>query len=183
MVIPTSLFAANASITCAAPDMVHSRGPDVLSHAFDPVAQLIDTAIPVPQPPPHAVNLLHIQYLWLHPIDPRYPRHLVDTPLQQSQTQGLHDQDLDVLRLDVRLLRDGAERHRAVVGRAAKDGLGESAEGDFLGEEVLMGGEQRRHADLRLEALVRGEIAAVVGEEEIAEPGVRGRGQAVENRV
>ena len=79
----------------------------------------------------------------MHPIDPRYPRHLIDAPLQQSQTQGLHDQDLDVLRLDVRLLRYGAERHRAVVGRAAKDGFGEGAEGDFLGEEVLMGGEER----------------------------------------
>ena len=34
-----------------------------------------------------------------------------------------------------------------------------------------------------LEALVSGQVAAVVGEEEIAEPGVRGRGEAVENRV
>lgn len=170
-------------IVCPAPNIVHLRGPDVLAHAFDPVAQLIDTAIPVPQTAPHAVNLLHIQYLWLHPIDPRYPRHLIDTPLQQSQTQGLHDQDLNVLRLDIGLLRDGAECHRAVVGRAAKDGFGESAEGNFLGEEVLVGGEERRHADLLLEALVRGKIAAVVGEEEIAEPGVRGRDEAVENRM
>ena len=33
------------------------------------------------------------------------------------------------------------------------------------------------------EALVSGKVAAVVGEEEIAEPGVRRRGEAVEDRV
>ena len=79
----------------------------------------------------------------MYPVDPRYPCHLIDTPLQQAQAQGLHDQDLDVLRLDVRFLRDGAECHRTVVGRAAEDRFRESTEGDLLGEEVLVGGEER----------------------------------------
>ena len=124
---------------CPAPNIVHLCGPDVLPLGFDPHAQPIDTVIPFIQTPPHAFNLLHIQDLWLHPVDPRYPCHLIDTPLQQPQAQGLHDQDLDVFRLDVRFLRDGAECHRAVVRRAAKDRFRESAEGDLLGEEVLVG--------------------------------------------
>lgn len=140
---------ANFNLCCTCPcdlsssNIVHLRGPDVLPHAFDPVPKLIDTAIPIPQTASHTVNLLHIQDLRLHPIDPSYSRDLVDTALQQSQAQGLHDQDLNVLWLDVRFLRYGAESHCAVVGRAAEDGFGKSTEGDLLGEKVLVGGEER----------------------------------------
>jgi hypothetical protein len=53
-------------------------GPNVLANPLNPVAELVDTAIPLPQSTPHALDLLHIQHLGLHPIDPRDFCHLID---------------------------------------------------------------------------------------------------------
>ena len=165
------------------PPRLPSRRPYVLPDALNPIPQLIDATIPILQPQPHVINLLHIQHLRLHPIDPRNLGHLVDTPLQQAQTQRLHDENLNFLRLHVGLAADGGERHGAVVGRAAEDGLGEGGEGDFLVEEGLVGLEQRGFGQVGLEDGVGGQIAAVEGEEEVAEPGVRGRLQGGEDGV
>lgn len=115
--------------------IITSRRPNVLPHPFDPIAQLINARIPILQPEPHAINLLHIQDFRLHPVDPRHLRHLVDAAAQQTETERLHDQDFDFLRLDVRLACDGGECHGAVVRRAAEYGLGEGRQADFLPEE------------------------------------------------
>lgn len=69
------------------------------------------------------------------------------------------------------------------MGRASEDSLGEGREGDFLGEEVAVGGELRGLGEVRLEAVVAGEVAAVECEEQVAQPGVRGGDEAVEDRV
>ena len=84
---------------------------------------MIDTRIPLLEPPPHTLNLLHIQHLGLHPINPRHLGHLVDGPPQQSQAQGLHNQVLDLVRLDLGLLANRPERHRAVVRGPAEHGF------------------------------------------------------------
>jgi len=69
------------------------------------------------------------------------------------------------------------------VRRAAENRLSERREGDFLGEEVAVGGQLRGLGEVRLEAVVGGEVAAVEGEEQVAQPGV-GRGdEAVEDGV
>lgn len=159
------------------------RRPHILSYALDPVPQLINATIPILQPHPHIINLLHIQHLRLDPVDSRNLRHLIDAPLQQAQTQGLHDQDLDFLRLDIGLLADGGKRHGAVVGRAAEDGFGEGGEGDFLVEEGFVGFEEGGFGEVGFEHVVGFQVAAVEGEEEVAEPGVRGGLQRGEDGV
>jgi len=47
-----------------------SSRPDIFAHTLDPVAELVDARIPLLQPAPHALDLLHIQNLWLYPVDP-----------------------------------------------------------------------------------------------------------------
>lgn len=49
------------------------------------MTQLIDTGIPLLQPTPHALDLLHVQNLGLYPVDLRDLRDLVDRPLHQTQ--------------------------------------------------------------------------------------------------
>ena len=46
-----------------------------------------------------------------------------------------------------------------------------------------MGGELWRFRKVRLEAVVTGEVAAIECEEEIAQPGMWGGGEAVKHRV
>jgi len=67
---PSSYFSANKlnPLCC----------PHILSNTFDPVTQLIDARIPLPQPQSHVVNLLHVKDLRLHPVDPCNFRHLVN---------------------------------------------------------------------------------------------------------
>ena len=132
------------------------RRPDILPHPLDPIPQLVNTAIPILQPHPHIINLLHIQHLRLHPVDPRNLRHLVDTAPQQPQAQRLHDQNLNLLRLHVRLPADGGERHGAVVRRAAEDGFGEGGEGDFLVEEGFVFFEEGGFGKVGFEDVVGG---------------------------
>lgn len=66
---------------------------------------------------------------------------------------------------------------------AAEDGFRECGEGDFLGEEGAVGGEFFGFGKVRFEGVVACEVPTVEGEKEIAEPGVRGGDQAVENGV
>ena len=149
------------------------RRPNILPHPLNPIPQLIDTAIPILEPHPHVINLLHIQHLRLDPTNPRNLRDLVDAALQQPQAQRLHDQNLNLLRPHVRFPTDGRESHGAVVRRAAEDGLGERREGDFLVQEGFVLGEQGALGQVGLEDAVGGQVAAVEGEQEVAEPGVR----------
>lgn len=157
--------------------------PYILANLLNPIPQLIDTRVPILQPQPHVLNLLHIQHLRLHPVDPRHLGHLIDAPLQQAQAQRLHDQDLDLLRLDARLLRDGRERHGAVVRRAPEHRFRQRREGDLLPEEGLVLLEERASGEVGFEDAVRGEVAAVEREEEVDEPAVRGVGEGAQDGV
>ena len=78
---------------------------------------------------------------------------------------------------------DGGEGHGAVVRGAAEDGFGEGAEADFLPEEGLVGREEGGFGQVVFGGGEGGEVAAVEGEEEVAEPGVRGRDERVEDGV
>lgn len=137
------------------------------------MSQLVDIVIPFLQPHPHTFNLAPFQHLRLHPINPRNLRHLVDFAPQQPQTQRLHDQMLDLIGFHLRLVADSAEGHGSVVRWAAKDQLGQCREGDLLVEEDLVGVEEGIFVEVVGEAVEGGEIAAVEGEEEVTEPGVR----------
>lgn len=132
------------------------RRPNILSYPLDPVPQLINATIPILQPHPHVINLLHIQYLRLHPINSRNLRHLIDTTLQQPQTQSLHDQYFNFLRLYICLLADCSKSHGAVVRRPAEHGFGEGGEGDFLVEEGFVGFEEGRFGKVGFEDVVGG---------------------------
>jgi hypothetical protein len=132
------------------------RRPNILPHPLDPVPQLVHTRIPILQPDPHVIDLLHIQHLRLHPVDPRHCRHLIDTPPQQPQTQRLHDQDLNLLHLHPCLLADRLERHCPIVRRPPKDRLRQRRQRDFLPEEGLVGLEEGFFGEVRLECGVGG---------------------------
>lgn len=160
-----------------------SRSPNILAHTLDPIPQLVHARIPILQPQPHAVDLLHVQHLGLHPIDARNLGHLVDAPPQQAQAQRFHDQDLNLLRVDVGLGRDGGEGHGAVVRRAAEDGFRQGGQADLLPQERLALVQERGFREVVLEHGVRRQIAAVEREEEVPQPGVLGGFEGVEDRV
>lgn len=157
--------------------------PYILANLLYPIPQLIDARVPILQPQPHVLNLLHVQHLRLHPVYPCYLSHLIDAALQQAQAQRLHDQDLDLLRLDARLLRDGRERHRAVVRRAPEHRFCQRRKRDLLPEEGLVLLEERAAGEVGFKDAVRGEVAPVEGEEEVDEPAVRGVGEGAEDGV
>ena len=136
------------------------------------MTQRVDARVPILEPQPHVVNLLHVQHLGLHPVDPRHLCYLVDAPPQQPQTQRLHDENLNLLRLHARLAGDGLKRHGTVVGRPAENSLRERGERYLLPEKGLVLLEQGRAGDVCLEHGVGGQVAAVEGEEEVAQPGV-----------
>lgn len=87
------------------------------------MSQLIDSRIPFFQTILHSFDLLHIQNLGLDPIDARYLRHLVDGSLDQAQGQSLHDEMLNLVRLDFGLGGNGGKCHGTVVRGATEDGL------------------------------------------------------------
>ena len=134
----------------------HSRSPNILPNPLYPVPELVDTGIPLLQPRPHIIDLLHIKHLGLHPANPRHLGHLIDTALQQPQTQRLHDQDLDLLRRDLGLARDRLERHSAVVRRAAEDGLRQGRQRDLLSQEHLVFFEELLLRQVALQPVVGG---------------------------
>ena len=111
------------------------RRPNIFPYAFDPVPQLVYARIPILQPHPHVINLLHIQHFWLDPIDPRDLCHLVNTPPQQPQAQRLHNQNLNLFWLHMRLPRDRCERHRPIVWRPAEYRLCKCGERNLLPQE------------------------------------------------
>lgn len=157
--------------------------PDILTHALDPVTQLVNTGIPVLQPVPHPINLLHIQNLGLHPIDLRHARNLIDRAPQQTQRQGLHNQVLNLIRLHLRLGGDGGECEGAVVRWTTEDHLCQRGQRDLLVQEDPVGLEQLVLADIPGQHVVGCQVAAVEGEEEVAEPVVGGFGERVQDRV
>lgn len=95
--------------------------PHVLTNSLDPVTQLIHTSIPILESIAHAFNLLHIQDLGLHPVNLRDLRNLINSTLQKTQGQSLHDQVLDLLGLDLRLGGDRRECEVAVVRGSTED--------------------------------------------------------------
>lgn len=69
------------------------------------------------------------------------------------------------------------------MGRAAEDGLGEGGEGDFLVEEGFVLREGFILGEVGFEDVVRAQVAAVEGVEEVAQPGVRGGGERGQDGV
>jgi hypothetical protein len=88
---------------------------------------------------------------------------------------------LDLLGLDLRLRTDLGECHCAVVGRAAENRLRESGEGDLLVQEGLVFFQEGHLGDVAGQHVVGAEVAAVEGEEQVAQPGVRGADEGVED--
>jgi len=157
--------------------------PDILAGTLDPVTKLVNTGIPVLQAVPHAINLLHVQHLGLNPVDPRYAGNLIDRPPQQAQRQRLHNKMLDFIRLYLCLGCNGAEGEGTVVGRTMEDHLRQRGQGDLLVEEGLVRLEQLVLVDVAGEDIVGCQVAAVEGEEQLAQPVVRCLGQGVQDRV
>ena len=104
---------------------------------------------------------------------------LVDGALEQAERQGLHDEVLDLGGLDLGLGCDGGKGQVAVVRGAAEDHLGQCGQRDLLVQEEAVLLEQLVLGDVAGEDVVGGEVAAVEGEEEVAEPGVRRLGHGV----
>lgn len=163
--------------------LISLRSPHIFPHALDPIPQLIDATIPLPQPDSHPIDLLRIQHLRLHPIDPRNLSHLVDTAPQQAQAQGLHDQYLDLRGLHIRFAGDRLESHRPVVWGAAEDRFRKRGERDLLVQESLVLVQQGGFGEVRFEDVVSGQVAPVEGVEEVTQPGVGGGCQGVEDGV
>lgn len=149
------------------------RGPDVLAHVFDPVTQLVHALVPLLQPLPHSLDLLHVQHLGLDPVDVRDLRDLVDLALDEAQRQRLHDEVLDLVRLDLGLRGDVREGQVAVVGRTVEDHLRERGQRDLLVQEDAVLLQQAVLGDVARQHVVGRQVAAVEGEEEVPQPGVR----------
>lgn len=90
---------------------------------------------------------------------------------------------LNLIRLDLRLGGDGSKSEGTVVRRAAEDHLRQRGQGNLLVQEDPVRLEQLVLADVAGQHVVGGQVAAVEGEEEVAQPVVRGFGQRVEDRV
>lgn len=157
--------------------------PHILSNALDPVTQLVDTSIPILQTVPHALDLLHIQNLRLHPVYLGDLSHLINGTLEQTQRERLHDQMLDLLGLDLRFGGDGRESQVAVVRGPTEDHLRQRGQGDLLVQENAVLLEQLVLGDVSGEDVVGGQVAAVEGEQELAQPAVRRLGEGVQDRV
>jgi hypothetical protein len=147
------------------------------------MTELIDTSIPILQTVPHTINLLHIKDLGLNPVDLRNLRNLVNRPTQQTQRQSLHNKVLDLIGLHLRLRRNRLEREGAIMGRATEDHFCQRRERDLLVQELTVRLQQLVLADVAGQHVVGGQVATVEGEEQLAEPVVRGLVQRVENWV
>lgn len=147
------------------------------------MTELVHASVPILQPVPHSVDLLHIQHLRLHPVDLRHAGHLVDGPTQQTKRQRLHDQVLDVVGLHLGLSGNGRESQRAVVRRAVEDHLCKRRQRDLLVQEIPVRLQQLVLADVAGQHVVGGQVAAVKGEEQVAQPVMRGLRQRVQDRV
>lgn len=110
-------------------------------------------------------------------------RDLVDAALEQAQRECLHDEVLDLVRLDLGLGGDGGEGQAAVVRGPVEDHLRERGQRDLLVQEDAVVLEQAVLGDVAREHVVGRQVAAVEGEEEVAQPGVRGLRERVQDRV
>lgn len=99
------------------------------------MTKLIDPGIPILQTVPHAINLLHIQNLGLHPVDMRHLCDLINRPLQQTKRQRLHNQMLNLIRLHLRLGGNIPEREGTVMRRTPEDHLRQRGKRNLLVEE------------------------------------------------
>lgn len=113
----------------------------------------------------------------------RHARNLINRTPQQTQRQSLHNQMLDLIRLHLRLGSDRSEGKGAVVRRPTEDHLCQRGQRDLLIQEDPVGLEQLVLADVTGQHVVGGQIAAVEGEEEVAEPVVGGFGERVQDWV
>lgn len=147
------------------------------------MTELVHAGIPILQAVPHAIDLLHIQHLRLHPVDLRHAGHLVDRSAQQTERQRLHDQVFDLIGLNLGLGGDGREGQGPVVRRTAEHHLCEGGQGDLLVQEIPVRLQQLVLADVAGEHVVGGQVATVKGEEQLAQPVMRGLGQGVQDRV
>lgn len=147
------------------------------------MTQLVHARIPVLESVPHAVDLGHVQDLGLHPVDLSDLADLVDGALEQAQGEGLHDEVLDLLGLDLGFGGDGREGQVAVVRGPTEDHLREGGEGDFLVQEDAVLFEQLVLGDVAGEDVVGRQVAAVEGEEELAQPVVGRLGEGVQDGV
>jgi hypothetical protein len=147
-----------------------SGRPHVLADALDPRAQPVHVAVPLAQAQAHALDLLHVKDLWLDPVDASDLGDLVDGTAQQAEAEALHDEVLDVRALDVSSAADGVEGQGAVVRRAAEDSLGQGGQAELLGEEGLVAAQQRVAFGVCLQRAIRAQVAAVEGEQHVAQP-------------
>lgn len=67
------------------PCLYSLRRPDVLTRLLDPVAQLVDTAVPLCQTRTHAIDLLEVENLGLDPVDVCHLVHLIHRSPEQAQ--------------------------------------------------------------------------------------------------
>lgn len=125
------------------------------------MTQLVHACIPLLQTIAHAVDLLHVQDLGLHPVDAGDLGHLVDFAFEQSEGESLHDQMLDLFGFHLRFGRDGIESQVAAMRRSTEDHLCQSREGDLLVEEDPMLLQKLVLADVPGQHIVRGQVAAV----------------------
>ena len=163
--------------------MTYLCSPHILTNALDPVTQLVNTRIPVLESVPHASNLVHIQHLGLHPVDLGDLSNLINRAAEQAQRQGLHDQVLDLLGLHLGFGGDGREGQVAVVRGTTEDHLCEGGEGDLLVQEDAVLFQEWVLGDVASQHIVGRQVAAVEGEQQVAQPGVLGFGERVENGV
>lgn len=163
--------------------LLHSCSPDLLARTLDPVAELVDTIVPSAQSFAHIDDLALIQHLGLDPCYPRNLCNLIDGSTHKTQAECLHDQVLNLVRLNLGLLGDLCERHGAVVGWAAEDGLGQSGQADLLIQEVLVLLKQVVLAHVCSQDVVGAQITLVEGDDEITQPSVLSLLECVEDRV
>lgn len=120
------------------------------------MTQLVNTSIPVLQSIPHALDLFHIQHLGLHPVDLSNLANLVNSTLQQSQRQRLHNQVFDLLGPHLGLCGDGRKGQVAVVRRAAEYHFRQCRKRDLLVEEKAVGMEELVLGDVAREDVIGG---------------------------
>ena len=85
---------------------------------------------------------------------------------RRSLPERLHEQVLDLVRRQPRLLCDGLERHRPVVRIALEHRLDQRHEADLLPQERLVLGQDRLGGEIGDERLERANRARVEGVEQ-----------------
>lgn len=157
--------------------------PNLLASTLHPVSQLVDTLVPTSQSLPHSFDLSLVENLRLDPLYPCYLIDLVDCSFQKTQAQGLHDQVLDLVGLNLGFLSNGSKGHGTVVWGTAEDGLSQCGKTDLLVQEHVVLFEQIVLVHVSGENIVSAEVAAVECDDQVTKPGVWGVFQGVEDGV